>query len=168
MSVVDKVNVLKIDKDCFVEREWLDDYVRTIRTICHQHHVQVVSVRMCNSRGKGQHFYVEIVPAIEADLANRLQFLLGDDCGRVDFNRARIDSGLNEWNKLFEKANTRLSTIYTQPNRKSPRSCAIGCALMLQPSVAISNLCQVSTGSLRHRLHSRAISRPLPTTLEVD
>jgi hypothetical protein len=112
MAVVDKVNVLKIDKDCFVEREWLDDYVRTIRTICERHHVRVVSVRMCSSRGKGQHFYVEIVPAIEADLANRLQFLLGDDCRRVDFNRARISSDLNEWNKLFERTGARARRIY--------------------------------------------------------
>lgn len=112
MPVVDKVNMLKIDKDCFVEREWLDDYVRTVRNICHQHHVRVVSARMCNSRSKGQHFYVEIVPAIDAHLANRLQFLLGDDCRRVDFNRARINSGLNEWNKLFERPETRTRRIY--------------------------------------------------------
>jgi hypothetical protein len=113
MSVVDKVNVLKIDKDCFVEREWLDDYVRTIRTICQHHHVHVVSVRISNSRSKGVHFYVEITPAIDADLANRLQFLLGDDCRRVDFNRARIGSGLNEWNKLFERSQARARRIYS-------------------------------------------------------
>jgi hypothetical protein len=118
MPVVDKVNVLKIDKDCFVEREWLDDYVRTIRTICQQHHVHVVSVRISNSRSKGVHFYVEITPAIDANLANRLQFLLGDDCRRVDFNRARISSGLNEWNKLFERTRARVRTIFDD-NRHS-------------------------------------------------
>jgi hypothetical protein len=112
MSVVDKVSVLKIDKDCFVEREWLDDYVQTIKTVCQHHHVHVVSVRISNSRSKGVHFYVEITPAIEADLANRLQFLLGDDCRRVDFNRARINSGLNEWNKLFERTEARPRRIY--------------------------------------------------------
>jgi hypothetical protein len=107
-----RIDTLKIDKDCFVEREWLNDYARTVRIICHQHHVRVVSISICNSRSKGQHFYVEIVPAIEADLANRLQFLLGDDCRRVDFNRARINSGLNEWNKLFERTEARARRIY--------------------------------------------------------
>ena len=28
--------------------------------------------------------------------------LLGDDSKRLDYNQARIDSGLREWNKLFE------------------------------------------------------------------
>ena len=116
MHGIDKVTILKIDKDCHIECEWLDDYVHTIRTICHLHRVRVVSVRMCNSRSKGLHFYVEITPAIDADLANRLQFLLGDDCRRVDFNRARIHSGLNEWNKLFERIGTRPRTIYRHTN----------------------------------------------------
>ena len=48
----------------------------------------------------------------DADLANQLQWLLGDDCQRVDFNRARIDSGLDEWSKLFEVPYVRLRTIY--------------------------------------------------------
>jgi len=134
MPAVDKVNKLKIDKDCFVEREWLNDYVRTVRTICQQHHVRVVSIRTCNSRSKGQHFYVEIVPTIDADLANRLQFLLGDDCRRVDFNRARIESGLNEWNKLFERSCIKLRTIYK-------RSCASKRPYARQsPSLRVSRL----------------------------
>jgi hypothetical protein len=41
-----------------------------------------------------------------------LQWLLGDDSQRVGFNRARIESGLNEWNKLFEVVGRRLTTIY--------------------------------------------------------
>ena len=54
-------------------------------------------------RRKGFHLWIEITPAIDSELANRLQWLLGDDCQRVDFNRARIRSGLNEWNKLYAK-----------------------------------------------------------------
>jgi hypothetical protein len=67
---------------------------------------------MCNSHSKGLHFYIDVTPAIEAEVANKLQFLLGDDCRRVDFNRARIHSGLNEWNKLFERAGARVMKIY--------------------------------------------------------
>jgi CBS-domain-containing membrane protein len=46
---------------------------------------------------------------MQADL---LQFILGDDAQRVDFNRARIESDLAEWNKLFEVTGRRLKTIY--------------------------------------------------------
>lgn len=113
MPAVDKVDVLKIDKDCFIEHDWLVDYVRTIRAVCKLHQVVVLSVRACNSHSKGLHFYIDVKPAIEAELANKLQFLLGDDCRRVDFNRARINSDLNEWNKLFERAEARARTIYS-------------------------------------------------------
>ena len=33
---------------------------------------------------------------------NMLQLLLLDDHGRVDFNRARINVGFEEWSRLFE------------------------------------------------------------------
>jgi hypothetical protein len=109
---IDKINTLKIDKDCFVDGDWLRDYLRLviIRT-CRSFNVNVLSVKMCPSRKKGFHLYIEIDPPIEPDLANRLQWLLGDDCQRVDFNRARIRSGLKEWNKLFEEPDRRLRTI---------------------------------------------------------
>jgi len=109
---IDKVSVLKIDKDCFVDRQWLEDYMRLIVRTCRLHGVTVLSVKMCRSRKKGFHLYIEITPAIESELANRLQWLLGDDCQRVDFNGARIRSGLNEWDKLFEEPERRLRTIY--------------------------------------------------------
>jgi hypothetical protein len=67
---------------------------------------------MCPSAHKGQHFYIRITPPVQATLANRLHYLLGDDCQRVDFNRARIESGLDEWSKLFERPNVRLRIIY--------------------------------------------------------
>jgi len=67
---------------------------------------------MSRSRRKGLHFYIHVTPPVEADLANRLQWVLGDDCQRVDYNRARIESGLNEWNKLFEEVGIRLVRIY--------------------------------------------------------
>jgi len=109
---VDKMSILKIDKDCFVDRDWLVDYMRLIVRTCQLHGVTVLFVKMCRSRKKGFHLYIEITPAIEPELANRLQWLLGDDSARVDFNRARIRSGLNEWNKLFEEPRRRLRTIY--------------------------------------------------------
>lgn len=106
------VSVLKIDKDCWVEPDWIDDYVGLVKATCRKYRVTVISIRMSRSRRKGIHFYIEIAPPIDAKTANRLQWLLGDDSSRVDFNRARIDSGLNEWNKLFEEPGRRLRRIY--------------------------------------------------------
>ena len=108
---LDKVRTLKIDKDCFVNQDWIRDYVRTAVVTCRSKGVKVVRIQKSRTR-KGFHFYIDIGPAVKAELANRMQWLLGDDCGRVDRNRARIRSGLNEWNKLFERPNARLITIY--------------------------------------------------------
>ena len=106
------VDELKIDKDCFVDEEWIKDYVQLILSTCRKFGVTVLSVKMCESRRKGVHFYIKISRRIEANLANRLQWLMGDDCLRVDVNRARIGSGCPEWNKLFERIGARLTTIY--------------------------------------------------------
>jgi len=103
---------LKIDKDCFVDKQWIQNYVDLILSECRRFNITILSIRMCNSRRKGLHFYIKVSPPIDADLANQLQWLLGDDCQRVDFNRARIDSGLDEWSKLFEVPHVRLRTIY--------------------------------------------------------
>ena len=116
------VDELKIDKDCFVDEAWIKDYVQLILWTCGMFGVTVVSVKMCDSRRKGTHFYISISPPIEANIANRLQWLLGDDCLRVDVNRARIGSGCPEWNKLFEKIGARLRTIYSLRLRIRRRS----------------------------------------------
>ncbi len=97
------IRVLKLDIDCFVAKSWIQDKADVIRLVCGLHRIRVLRVRQTNTR-KGFHLYVSIDPSVKAELANRLQFLLGDDSRRVDRNRARISSGLNEWNKLFEEA----------------------------------------------------------------
>lgn len=109
---VDRVSVLKIDKDSFVNRHWIQGYLRLVLNTCREYRIRVASVEKTLSERRGIHFYIEITPPVEAEFANRLQWLLGDDCRRVDFNRARIESGLNEWNKLFERPNARLRTVY--------------------------------------------------------
>jgi hypothetical protein len=106
------IDELKIDKDCFVNKDWLREYVEVIVGVCGQRGVTVEAIRMCASKKKGLHFYIKISPPVEPMQADLLQFLLGDDALRVDFNRARIESGLAEWNKLFEVEGRRLSTIY--------------------------------------------------------
>ena len=107
-----KVSELKIDKDCFVDQEWMDYHIKLIVCECKKHGIIVKSIKKCNSKHKGYHLYIKIKPAIDANFANSLQWLFGDDARRVGFNRARIESGLLEWNKLFEIPCRRLRTIY--------------------------------------------------------
>ena len=105
---LDKVSVLKIDIDCVVDREWLDDWERlVVNPVCAAFSVSVKSMVVSPSFHKGFHAYVHFAPAVDPELANRLQFLLGDDRHRVSLNRARIWAGLNEWNKLLEEDTAR-------------------------------------------------------------
>jgi len=107
-----KIRVLKIDKDCLVNEDWLENYVQAVNLVCNHFGLTVKQIKTCPSKTKGIHFYINITPAVEGELANQLQWLLGDDCCRVDFNRARIESQLQEWNKLFEEPERKLKTVY--------------------------------------------------------
>jgi len=107
-----KIDVLKVDKDCHPSRGWTKDYVRLIRTVCSWFGVTVEAVKKCPSRRKGEHYYIHIGRPVEPTLANRIQWLLGDDCKRVRWNRLRIRAGYSEFNKLFEVPGVRLRTIY--------------------------------------------------------
>ena len=111
-----KTSELKVDQDCFVDQEWLEDYVEHVKAVSERFGVSVKTIQMCESKRKGLHFYIIIRPPIEATLANKLQYLLGDDALRVDFNRARIDAGFPEWNKLFEEPGRQLRIIYRAPD----------------------------------------------------
>ena len=106
-----KESVLKIDKDCHVDTKLNREYVHTIIDICRKHGVRVLSIKT-SITAHGRHFYIRIGPPVEAQTANKLQYLLGDDSRRVDFNRARIEPGLLGWNKLFESVGARLRTVY--------------------------------------------------------
>lgn len=113
------VTSLKIDKDCLIfDSYWNQQYLRLIVDTCHHYGINVLSVKACQSQRKGVHYYIDIDPPVEANVANMLAYLLGDDCQRVDHNRARIESGLNHWSLLFEKPGTRLRTIYRMRNKK--------------------------------------------------
>jgi len=106
-----KIDTLKLDKDIHPDPDWILGQVETIVRTC-KAQCRVTKIQMCESRSKGIHLYVHVDPPIDARLGNYLQYLLGDDARRVDFNRARIESGLNGWNKLFEEPGARLRTIY--------------------------------------------------------
>lgn len=106
-----KESVLKIDKDCHVDSRLEQEYVQHVKEILGNLNFAVKEIKATRTR-HGRHYYIWIDPAADADLANRLQYLLGDDSKRVDFNQARIDSGLPEWNKLFEAVGRKMITIY--------------------------------------------------------
>jgi hypothetical protein len=106
-----KTTILKIDKDCHVDPILNMEYVRTILHVCRKFALKVLWIRSSRSR-HGMHFYIKIKPGVRAEVANNLQYLLGDDAKRVAFNRARIESGVAEWNKLFERLGTKLTTVY--------------------------------------------------------
>jgi hypothetical protein len=109
-----KESVLKVDKDCFVDPKLNRDYVRTVIDICSKRGIWVQWIKSTLTR-HGRHFYIKIDPPVKALMTNDLQYLLGDDPRRVAFNKARIKSGLPEWNKLFERIGAVLRTIYRNP-----------------------------------------------------
>jgi hypothetical protein len=109
-----KLSVLKIDKDCVVGRDLLQDWVRlVVIPACRAYGVTVISVATCPSQRKGFHVYATITHPVRAESAWHLQFLLGDDCKRVSLNRARWRAGFSDWNKLFEGISPKLRTVYT-------------------------------------------------------
>ena len=103
--------MLKVDKDCHVDSELEHEYVRSVVETLSNHRLKVLRVQVTRTH-HGRHYYITIYPAVDAHTANRLQYLLGDDPKRVDYNQARIASNLREWNKLFESIGRRLNTIY--------------------------------------------------------
>lgn len=46
---MNKISLLKIDKDCLVDRSWIRDYVHVILTVCRLNHIKVNSVEICRS-----------------------------------------------------------------------------------------------------------------------
>ncbi len=106
-----KESLLKIDKDCHASSKLNGEYVQTIVGTCRKHTVKVLWVK-CTRTNRGRHFYIKIEPSVAAKATNDLQYLLGDDARRYAFNKARIESGLEGWNKLFERPGARLRTVY--------------------------------------------------------
>ena len=94
--------LLKLDKDCKVDSSWLKQYRDMTGLVLKSHNLKPTRIAVTPSRRKGYHVRIYLASPIPAEEANKLQWLLGDDCARVDFNRARIGAGFDEWSKLFE------------------------------------------------------------------
>jgi hypothetical protein len=102
-KAVPDTRLLMLDKDCRVDASWLKVYRETIRIVLKSHGLKPTKIAVTPSRIKGFHARIYLEAPVPAARANMLQWLLGDDCGRVDFNRARIEAGFDEWSKLFER-----------------------------------------------------------------
>jgi len=116
-----RVNMLKIDKDCVLHKDLERRYIRHVVNVCRAEEVKVLRIRSCLSARHGVHYYIDITPSLNAKTANELQLLCGDDSRRYGYNKARVESKLVEWSKLFERPNTRLRTIYHLPSVNSAR-----------------------------------------------
>jgi len=116
-----KETLLKVDKDCLVGMELHREYIRAIIETCRRRGIKAMWIKSTQTR-HGIHFYIKIDPPVDAHTANNLQYLLGDDARRVDYNRARINSRLMGWNKLFEAVGRRRKTIYSDAATKAEES----------------------------------------------
>jgi len=94
--------LLMIDLDIIMDDSWLKHYRRTVELILKSYELKATAIKITPSRSRGYHVRVYLNKSVAAETANMLQLLLLDDHGRVDFNRARINVGLDEWSKLFE------------------------------------------------------------------
>jgi murein tripeptide amidase MpaA len=104
-----------VDKDCHVSTTLERHYVEQAIALLSKYGLTVPRIEATRTY-HGRHYYFHVTPLVDAQTANDLQYLLGDDAKRVDFNQARINSGLSEWNKLFENVGRQLRTIYRHPS----------------------------------------------------
>lgn len=92
---------LKIDLDITVDVRWLQQYRCIAVLILQFFGLQATVIRIVPSRSRGYHVSIYLDKYVPAGFANMLQWLLLDDHGRVDFDRARINVGFPEWCKFF-------------------------------------------------------------------
>jgi hypothetical protein len=91
-----------IDLDLVVDERWLQSYKHVVKLILEYYGLSAAAIRITPSRNKGNHVRIYLDNFVPASFANMLQWLLLDDHGRVDFNRARINIGFDEWDKLWQ------------------------------------------------------------------
>jgi hypothetical protein len=100
--LIPPTRLLKIDLDITVDNSWLEHYRCLAGLILAFFGLQATVIRIVPSRNRGYHVSIYLDKFVPAGFANMLQWLLLDDHGRVDFDRARINVGFPEWCKFFE------------------------------------------------------------------
>jgi hypothetical protein len=99
---VPPTRLLMIDIDLDVDKPWLRQYRSNVALMLKSCGLSPTAIRITRSRSKGYHARIYLNKPVPAETACMLQWILCDDAPRVDFNRARIKAGFDEWNKLFE------------------------------------------------------------------
>jgi hypothetical protein len=97
-----RTRILKIDLDLIVDKAWLTHYRRNVQLVLSSYSLAATVIRITPSRRKGYHVRIYLDKSVSAHNAVLLQWLLCDDHARVDFNRARVNAGFDEWNKFHE------------------------------------------------------------------
>ena len=96
------MKVLKLDLDFKPPKEWLTEWMQTRWLMLEKLGHPMDETKTFPTK-RGLHIYVKLQKDVDAETANKLQFLLGDDHTRVKINQWRIKRGIKRWNKLFHK-----------------------------------------------------------------
>jgi hypothetical protein len=98
--------MLKLDVDLKVPKEWLEDWLETRRAIYEALGFKILGMVVDKKSERGFHAFVHILSntKLTPDDLNKLQWLGGDDRGRVLINAWRIKRGVpwERGNKLFD------------------------------------------------------------------
>ena len=100
---VPPTRLLMIDLDLVVDERWLKHYRRVVKLVLEYYGLLATAIRITPSRSRGYHVRIYLNKPVPPSFTNMLHWLLLDDHGRVDFNRARINVGFEDWSKLFEE-----------------------------------------------------------------
>ena len=102
-----KKYIFKVDLDLKLNEKWLNDYIETRKVILKFLGLKIIKIIYRPSAFRGMHFWFhclskKIIKPIEA---NKIQFLLNDDQGRVLINSYRIKRNIpwSRGNKLYSK-----------------------------------------------------------------
>jgi len=96
--------ILKIDQDLKVPEEWIEKWKISRVALLKSLGIEVKEIITQESK-RGYHHWIhcESKKELSDEEINMLQFLCGDDPGRVYINSLRIKRGVKNWNKLFSK-----------------------------------------------------------------
>ena len=94
--------MLKIDVDFKPPTQWLSEWLKTRATILQDLGLYTYKFTTFWTK-RGFHLYITLDKDVPDNIANKYQWLLGDDATRVKINQWRIERGIKRWNKLFHE-----------------------------------------------------------------
>jgi hypothetical protein len=98
-----KSNLLKLDIDFKPPNKWMKLWREERAFMLHALGYHIKNVLVVPSSKRGIHVYIRLLEEVPPQTLNMLQWLCGDDPSRVEINRWRIKTGIENWNVLFYK-----------------------------------------------------------------